>query len=351
MGLKQPNPLKSTFKLPSRAAAEGRGLASCGLVAIVVGGMGCAAAGQLRTLHDPLPVDDEVPFDRLHQKSVHNAYDRDEPIGEQLREHGFRSLELDIHPTKLGQPTLKDDWWVYHFGVPGFDGSSCASLGECLGEVRAFHREAPEHEVLTVFIDLKDSLESEGHRPGDLDARVRRSLPAEAIVEPADLMRRCPAARSLREAVAGACSWPTVGELRGRIFIVLTGGDRCDPRSPVSRYAEAASADGVAFVAPRVNDACSFQAQARSGDNVFFNLDAAAFRHARAISRAHLVSRGFSGGLGGGIDDPSQWADALESGVNILATDQVDAARAPWTDALGVTPGGSRRAVASTVGR
>jgi len=290
--------------------------------------------------------DDGLPYDRWHQKSVHNAYDHMDSIGDQLRVHGFRSVEIDIHEGKLGAASIEADWWVYHVAIPGFDDSSCATLSACLEQIDAYHREVPEHDVLTVFIDVKDELEAAGHRPRELDARVRASLAAGALFEPRDMLRRCPKASSLRDAVAGSCSWPTLGELRGRVLVVLTGGDVCSRDARLSTYLGEHPDERAAFVAPRISETCDVASQARSGEVVFFNLDGDSFHQARTIGRAHLVSRGFGGGWRGGIDDHEQWVDALEAGVNILATDRIDAERDPWTNGFAPPPPRPARNVA-----
>jgi hypothetical protein len=271
---------------------------------------------------------------------VHNAYERDESIAEQLAVHGFRSLELDVHRERFGEPLLEREWYVYHADFPGFDDSSCATLGECLASVADYHQKDPDHDVLTLFLDLKQDFEAPHHLPQDLDQRVRSSFPPGALVEPGDLVARCPTTGSLRGAVTGSCSWPSLRELRGRILVVTTGGDLCASQGRLATYAAGgrSALDRAAFVAPRVTDDCTFARQDRPGYAIFFNLDRDALGHAAAISRAGLVSRAYGGGLGGGLDDPEAWFEAAGAGVQILATDRVDRSQNPWTDRLPGSP-------------
>lgn len=283
----------------------------------------------------PVP-DATLSYARWQQKSVHNAYERDESLADQLAVHGFRSLELDVHRERFGEPTLPGEWYVYHADFPGFDRSSCATLAECLAPVAAYHRRVPDHDVLTLFVDLKQDFEAPRHRPQDFDDRIRSSLPPGALLEPRELLTRCGRSSTLRAAVTGACSWPSVGELRGRILVVTTGGDLCAEDGRLASYVAGGreALRRAAFVAPRVSDDCPFVRQDRASYAIFFNLDLASIGHAPAISRAGLVSRAYGGGIAGGLDDPEAWSEAAAAGIQILATDRVDRSLDPWTDRL-----------------
>lgn len=196
---------------PSRTApaSRARALARSFACAAALSATGCTIApslgelGSLPRRHTELPPDDALPYDRWRQRSVHNAYDRRESLRAQLGEHGFRSLELDVHETRLGIGATSKDWWVYHFDLPGFDDSQCDTLSECLAEIDAFRSEAPAHDVLTLFVDLKDAFKRASHGPEAFDARLRAAFPEGSLYEPADALARCPGAKDLRDAVAG----------------------------------------------------------------------------------------------------------------------------------------------------
>lgn len=295
--------------------------------------IGCSALATWCPRPPPASPDASLPYGAWRQKSAHNAYERGAPLTEQLARHRFRSVELDIHTGKSGRPTLEDDWYVYHVDFPGLDGSSCETLRECLREIEAFHRASPEHDVLTVFVDLKDDLAAPDHAPADLDALLRAML-RDALVEPVDLLARCPLAETMEDAVAGRCSWPALGELRGKIVVALTGGDLCADESRLRDYVGVNATRRAAFVAPEASDACPVDVQTQEGDVLFFNLARGSFHHAAEVARAGLVSRAYGGGLDGGLDDPGAWLEAASAGVNILATDRIDADRHPWTDVM-----------------
>lgn len=330
-------PNRSTPTTTSTRAARGRRvrLRNIFLATAVPATVGCAAVDTRGAWAErpPTPAPDAtLSYGEHRQKSVHNAYERGPSIAEQLGRHRFRSVELDIHTGKAGRATPTDDWYVYHVDFPGLDGSSCRTLRDCLREIASFQRAEPDHDVLTVFVDLKDPF-GPGHGPRDLD-RVLRAELGSALLEPIDLVARCPEAATLEDAVAGRCRWPSLGELRGRVVVALTGGSLCRDTAPLRGYMGVDATRRAAFVAPNVDDGCALDVQRDRGDVVFFNLAHGSFHHARAIAEAGLVSRAYQGGMEGGLDDPGVWFEAADAGVNILATDRVDAARHPWTDVL-----------------
>ncbi|RYE94766.1 MAG: hypothetical protein EOO75_01095 [Myxococcales bacterium] len=282
--------------------------------------------------HDP---EAATPFDRWQQKSVHNAFDQGESVPEQLEQHRFRSVEFDVHNGKRGRRSLHGDWYVYHADFPGFDGSSCTTLGTCLEQVNAWHQAHADHDVLTLFIDLKDDF-APGHDPDLLDRKLTQGLDdGAALLRPRSVLSRCPGATTLREAVTGGCGWPTLGELRGKIIVALTGGDMCTRSSKLNAYAGSSevAAGRAAFVAPNVSRACPFAGHdQRAPQAILFNLDHTNVTQAASIARAGLVSRAYYGGLTGGLDDARAWDDARTAGAQFLATDRIDQRRYPWVD-------------------
>ena len=270
----------------------------------------------------------------MQQKSVHNAYERDEPPFDQLAYHRARSIEFDIHVGRATFAPLTGDWYVYHVNIPGWGTTQCTKLSDCLDEVRAFHLAFPEHEVVTLMIDAKDDFEGEGtHTPKDLDSRILAHLDSSWIAKPSDLLAACPQAVSLRQAVTGSCAWPRLDALRGKFFLVLTGGSACASASRTNQYVTsgATARDRVAFVAPNIDAKCSFASYTESKPHaVFFNMDFANVASAPAVRAAGLVGRVYYGGLRGGLDERSTWDVAKTSMANLLATDQVNSESAPW---------------------
>ena len=271
----------------------------------------------------------DVPYDRAIQKSIHNAYERREPLIDQLLYHHVRSLELDVHVRREGAVAPARDWFVYHEDYPFMRDTLCARFSDCLGQMAAFHRALPRHEAITLFVDLKESFEA-GHQPGDLDAALVRALGVENIVTPGDVMRACPGAESVRAAVTGECQFPTLHALRGKFLVVTTGGTACYGRSLVSQYAGSAPSRRLAFVGPNVDASCPVFAYDARPDVVFFNMPFVERRQALDVERRGLVARVYGGGSVGGLDTAGDFAAARATGAHHLATDMVSFEESGW---------------------
>src|ERR1700722_18267950 len=130
----------------------------------------------------PASADNSYPTMRYNEvriKMAHNAMDAEEPILDMLIYHDIRAYEFDTHNSKHGTH-LTGDWWLYHVSLPsgidftGEDGAhSAETLSDALKEVQTFHRQNPQHEVITFYIDTHDDFEP-GREPGDLDSLLTR---------------------------------------------------------------------------------------------------------------------------------------------------------------------------------
>jgi hypothetical protein len=262
-----------------------------------------------------------VSYAAVVQKSVHNSYARLEPLLDQLVYHRVRSIELDIHAAKAGTTAPDGEWFVYHDDMPFLRDSSCEHLGECLGQLTAFHRAFPRHEVVTLWIDLKEA-PSAGHGTAELDALLVKALGRANLFSPEDAMQRCAGATTLRAALAGTCQYPTLDELRGKIIVTVTGGTACDPASNVMRY------DGaMAFRAPNHTADCT----PSQGDGVFVNLAWDDRGQAVLARRLGLVTRMYKGGVPGGLDSQEDFDGAIAAGALHAATDKANAEADGWS--------------------
>ncbi|MBL8946342.1 MAG: hypothetical protein JNK45_24465, partial [Myxococcales bacterium] len=162
-------------------------------------------------------------YDEVRQKSAHNSYQRDEAPFDQLVYHRIRSIELDIHVGKTFEPTEDGVWYVYHTDVVD-DATWCVRLGHCLDAVGAFTDAAAAHEVLTLWVDLKDDWDA-GHGPDELDDALQAAFGDALITGPQLLAQAgCPDAPSVQAGLLDpACGWPTLEALRGRVLVALTG--------------------------------------------------------------------------------------------------------------------------------
>ncbi|MCC6527059.1 MAG: hypothetical protein IT373_30710 [Polyangiaceae bacterium] len=193
----------------------------------------CGAGGEPLTEPAPFERAGYPAFSAVWQIATHNAYwvDRgavgdafaggtSERIADQLLADHARSLELDIHR----DPDAPGRWRVHHT-VPG--NGLCAELGECLGLLRAVHYAVPEHEVVTIVIELKELFAPNfdaSHTIQDLDRLLGDELGAR-LWRPAELLAQCDG--HLGEESLSACvarvGWPGTGALRGRFLVALLG--------------------------------------------------------------------------------------------------------------------------------
>jgi hypothetical protein len=262
-----------------------------------------------------------VSYAAAVQKSVHNSYERLEPIMDQLVFHRVRSIELDIHSGKAGETAANGEWFVYHDDLPFFRETSCTHLSDCLGQVAAFHRAFPRHEVVTLWIDLKNGFAA-GHSAADLDALLAKALGRTNLFAAEDAKKKCAAATTLRGALAGACTWPTLDELRGKLVVAVTGGGACDATSPVMTY------DGaIAFRAPNHSSTCT----PTKGDDVFVNLSWDERAQATEARSLGLVTRMYKGGVPGGLDTKEDFEGAIAAGALHAATDKANADADGWS--------------------
>jgi hypothetical protein len=275
------------------------------------GGGGAAAGGAPTGLR----------FNEVYQKAIHNSYERDEALFDQLVYHRVRALELDIHVGKWTWPDVAGNWYVFHENGPVLNETTCHRLTDCLADLAQFERAVPDHEVVTVFIDLKDDWDNAGHRPDDLDAVLEAGLGPERIFAPSDFLKRCPAASSLREA-ATQCGFPTLDELRGKWIFALTGGSACDDGSPLAEYG--GGAGRAAFIAPGLTDTCTLADAASRPEQIFYNGDFGQIDAAEEVEAAGLMMRIYKGGLDGGLDDVTSWSSAAAKKAHFLATDKVN---------------------------
>lgn len=262
----------------------------------------------------------DVPYDRAFQKSIHNAYERSEPLLDQLVYHRVRSVELDIHVAANGASAPASEWFVYHDDPKK---TSCTRLSDCLRQLSAFHAAVPKHEVVTVFVDLKESF-SQGHAPEDLDLALTGALGRSNVLAPADLVEACQGATSVRDAVTGACAFPTLGALRGKFVFAVTGGTSCQD-SLVARYGGEHPRERIAFVAPNVDASCPVASYDARPDIVFLNMPSTEMARASEVQSRGLVARIY------GLNDASSFDAGRTAGAEHLATDKVNFATDPWT--------------------
>src|SRR5262245_4648629 len=194
-----------------------RTAAACAALLVVTG----------RTVHagpeSPTCSGGRLTYDQVEQRSIHNAYTLAEAWIDQLVYYRVRNVEIDLRGGIAGP-----DWQVFHNPLdPTQVGRGLFS--DYLRLFRAFHDAVPQHEVVTVTLELKQDDAGSAlpvfdpafqRTPDTLDALMRGILGDANLYTPAMLMARCPQAATLQDAVA-LCGWPTAAERRGKFVVTI----------------------------------------------------------------------------------------------------------------------------------
>jgi len=205
----------------------------------------------------PRPPGDTLTFDATREIACHNCYDPDR-YSRRLKHavRQVRSIELDFWPRRAGA------WQVRHDSIKGRN--NCGESGtRGLDLAGCFHVLAKVLEsesagdgpppALTVFLDQKARLDS----PREMESldSLAAAVFGQRLFRPSDLPRG-PQQRGARG--AGNPKWPVHGALRGRVMLVLTGGDAggkliLGPKitnPQLERYVRARQGRAAMFVAP-----------------------------------------------------------------------------------------------------
>lgn len=255
---------------------------------------------------------DGLRYNEVQQKSVHNTFQRSESIADQFLYWRVRSMEIDVHHADVFGNSTKGDWAVHHDWYDPI--STVAKLSQFLRMVRGLNRLVPKHEVLTLFIDIKDpfpKFASARHGWRAFDALLDKEL-GSRLFRPANLLKRSRGATRLRDAL-DVRGWPTLTSLRGKMIVVLTGSP-----TQLANYAigPAAALKRSAFVSAPVDGARDIPG---SGDEVFFNINGE--KNLQLVNRVHpvgCIARAYY------LNTPELWAGAEAASCHHLATDKVN---------------------------
>ncbi|MER2492733.1 Ca2+-dependent phosphoinositide-specific phospholipase C [Catenovulum sediminis] len=246
-------------------------------------------------------------YNEVTQKSSHNSYSRDEGILDQLVFHRIRSIEFDLFRGKIGRAGISRDWYVYH--TPVFDtGTNCDKFSNCLRELQIFDQQIPQHEVVTVWFDIKDGFSS-GQTAQDLDNLIKSYINPNDILKPSDLYNACPNANNLKQAVTGSCNWPTLSSLKGKWMFVITDPSYADGRS-----------NRLGFTSASVDS----NSDVDSSSKIFFNTDNTSQSLGRHIHINNFVSRRYV------VNNSSGFINAKNAWVHHIATDKVNYVQDTW---------------------
>lgn len=302
------------------------------MCALAVNAAGCGTDDVPdRVVTDTL--DDALRFDEIAMRCTHNSYHRlpkkvahpshnyeHAPLDVQLEDYGVRAFEIDVHGGE-GYP-------VRH--IPLIDpNTTCENLAACLGTIAGWSDKNPGHQMLVVWIEIKDELSRSRIRDyPHFDAAIVRAIGRKRLFTPADLAGTFASPRARLE----SDGWPTVGETRGRIMLVLLDVD-----APHYEGYRADGHQGVMFSRAREEDyGASWAAVAKVDDP----------RDGHAIARALEHGLLVASNTGGAEDDDAtataRREAALLHGSHMLCDDfpaPVEG-RNYWLDIPAWTPSG-----------
>lgn len=169
-------------------------------------------------------LDASLKLNEIQLKGSHNSYHLrpggDDPawqydlppLNDQMELYGVRAFELDLH-------YYGGQFLVFH--LPDWDQkSTCYALQDCLGEIREWSLAHPGHAPMFIFYELKDESDPEkiADHIEELEQVLVDNWPREKIFTPDDLTgSKYPDVQSALKAK----SWPTLGQLRGKVIMVL----------------------------------------------------------------------------------------------------------------------------------
>jgi membrane-associated phospholipid phosphatase len=229
---------------------------------------------------------------------------------------GLRAAGLTLDPARraaLAEPGFK----VMH--VQDIDVlSSCVTLRACLGAVRRWSLEHPDHAPILLMFNAKteatqtsggvDALPFDAAAFDALDREVRAVFPPQALITPDDVQGRYP---TLREAVIHG-AWPTLGQARGKVLFAL---DEDPPKIAVYRGRRRSLEGRVFFV----------NTDERSPAAAYLTLNdpvEEAERIRKAVAAGFIVrTRADSGTLEARRNDTRRRDAALASGAQFVSTD------------------------------
>ena len=181
----------------------------------------------------PMTPDPDNRYNAIFRKACHNCYEMQyaESLGEALNH--TNNIEIDFWETRDGFGGKKNGlWYVRHDPITAYasGNDNCCTNGPngnndldaCLRNVNAWSDAHPGHEVITIYIDKKDSWSA---APSNRDPEGMDDLLLEIfgnkLYVPSDLQAGFD---SPRTAIAND-GWPMMDDLREKVIVVLSGSN------------------------------------------------------------------------------------------------------------------------------
>lgn len=284
------------------------------------------------------PVLNCVKFNNIYRLAGHNTYQKS--VANSLFTSLFftRVLELDAHLPMPFQP--ENDWHVIHSSYTSTltNNNNCGSgnknFNVCLDDLVNWHNTYPNHDPITVFIDVFD-WRSVTHTPTVFDNELIQKVGINNIYKPRDLLGN---SFGNMRAAAQQNNWPSMGDLTGKFIFILTGSG-----GKISEYIAERYLDAVAFSAAKVENISDVVNLPGiwpwlKNDIVFYNLQDfnklvpgswgdADFNIGYLTSSLNYVTRTYGIGIFGQPGDysNSDYNEAINFNMNNIAVGNIDA--------------------------
>ncbi len=286
----------------------------------------------------------------VQQKSSHNSFYQREGIYDQFLFWRIHSLEFDLNPepqhVEVGgtEPSSAGEWFVYEDPFK----TNVNQLSDAMDILRGIHFAESHHEVITVFLCLKQPLVGEGHTPDVLDDIVTTfgaSLPDSAG-------QSAVYAASAHEESG---TWPGLDDLRGKFIFALTGNPFLPAFRDYQDERRQAQEPFSIFLAPELDNAAdmpsgaAFLAAFRAAwpKAYFANINFHTWKETpglgdlpERLAEASIVSRAYPRTLQvplveeavvDNLNDPGEWQRAKLAGFHHIATNKINSFVDPFS--------------------
>lgn len=262
-------------------------------------------------------------YDEIFRKACHNCYEKQYSDSLFTAFTYTKSIEIDFYDQSnyfTGGGEKPQYWYVRH-DTGGGNENCCSGSGgleTCLTDIQNWSIANPDHDVITVFLDKKQTWGDDGEQrgPKDLDILIQNCIPVEKLYRPFQLKGSY---KSLRQAAQNG-AWPNMNELRNKIIFVLTGGELLNHNKTQSQYVKQRGNEAILFVAPDTDDQFDILKNPDQFDEkesdwvVFYNIEIGDELLAPLIRGMGYVSR-----VWGMTENSKNYSQLINGKVNFIA--------------------------------
>lgn len=251
----------------------------------------------------------ELPYNKVKFKSSHNSYNRRENILDQIiwkNSHnlGCRGLEFD-----LSQSECENHFSVAH---KFWYDSDAPRLSQYLNELRVWSLENPDHDCITLHLDLKNT---EGQFIEKLDHYIEKYF---SVGSDTKLFKPSDIATSYDTLIEGVNKngWPTMNELKGKFILCISGKGDYKKAYANHNFKERLAFADIDIEYDEIPNLCN---------QVFLNYKLGTWNEEKwqpAFLKTkekypNAIIRGYV------LNNNNIWNDALNSQCNILSTNKI----------------------------